>query len=149
MFSLILAITAIVLVIALIIAVNYWGGQSVLDKSSADATAAGALNEMGQMRAAAQAYQAFEGHEVISLEELVPKYLAAIPRGWAGVPIASLQDMQLSSRQLAAENTERGAAICQIINSRLGVESTPKCADIGAGFYGCCEDDGTSAPSGN
>ncbi len=143
MFSLILAIVAVALVIALIVAVNYWGGQHVLDKSSADAVAAGALNDMGQMRAAAQAFQAFEGHEVTSMDELVPKYLAAIPSGWAGVPIASLQDMQLSSRQLAPESPDKAAAICQIINSRLGVDTTPNCADIGAGFYGCCVDNST------
>ena len=140
MFSLLITVVSIALVIALVAATMYLGGTDTLTQGQDEALAAQALNEMSQIRSALFTYQASEGRWPEALSDLTPKYMAQLPPGWGDGTPAEVAGKGVESKSLSAEEA-RAAAVCQMINQRLGNSSTPQCADIDSSFMGCCSSD--------
>lgn len=136
MFSLIIAIVAVAIVVALVAATMYYGGSDTLTTGKQQAEIAQSLNELGQISAALTQYHADTGNDASALSDLVPQYLSSVPSGW-GVEVPSQVAFE-SSRLLQGTETQK-AASCQEINNRLGkTGAPPSCADIDASFTGCC-----------
>ena len=136
MFGLIISIISIVIVVALVAATMYFGGD-VSTQGKEEAEVAKALNELGQIKAAVTAFTAKEGRAPTGLAELTPKYLGSIPDGWGGdVP----SQVAFESSQLLTGNEPDKLTKCNAINQRLGYTFTepPTCASISANFSGCC-----------
>lgn len=136
MFSLIIAIVAIGVVVALVAAVMYYGGTDAFLKGQAEAEIARNLNELSQIEAGLTAYHAHTGTYAADIHDLVPRYLSSIPAGW-GVEVPSQVAFQ-SARLLVGTEADKEAS-CGEINRRLGLGSVPpSCADIESNFTGCC-----------
>jgi hypothetical protein len=145
MFTLIITIVAVALIVALVAATMYHGGTDTMTKGKQQAEVAKSLNELGQINAALTAYHADTGNNATSLDDLVPKYLSSIPQGW-GVEVPS--QVAFESTQLLTGSESQKLDSCTQINQHLGITGAPpSCADIDAGFTGCCVvPDSTPAP---
>lgn len=135
MFSLIISIVAIALVVALIIATMFHGGD-IMSKGSFETQVAQHINDMNQISAAATAYNVMNGVQPTKLSQLVPSYLATIPDGWS--PDAGLTGFEASKLTTGTAATQ--LSVCQAINERMGFSDTtpPDCTSIPQNFNGCC-----------
>lgn len=136
MFGLIISIISVAIIVALVAATMYFGGD-VSTQGREEAEIAQALNELGQIKAAVTAFTAQEGRAPTGLEELIPKYMAAVPDGWGGdVP----SQVAFESSQLLTGTEPDKLTRCNAINQRLGYTFTepPSCASISSNFSGCC-----------
>lgn len=89
MFSIIIAIIAIALVVALVLASHYFGG-SAISEATAHAEAARLKNEEQQLMGAVDVFQARTGRWPHNLQELVTSgELSSIPRGQSVIAAAS------------------------------------------------------------
>lgn len=144
MFSLILVVASIGLIIGLVFITMNYGGNETLDKGKIEAAAAQAVNEMNQIRTAIVTYQANQGEAPPSLEALTTsQYLSKIPDGWGTADPVSVpwaDGLRIETRQLSADNEDRAALICDVINERLN-QATPSCTALPASFMGCCVSD--------
>lgn len=140
MFSLIITVSSIALVVALVAATMYFGGDDTLTKGRDEATAAQAVNELNQIRSAQVSYKAMTGDWPVSLTELTEEqYLAAAPQGWVLDALPSgAPGISVASRALAVGDDAREEAICHDVNLKLGMNSTPLCSEITGAFVGCC-----------
>lgn len=133
MFSLIITIVSIALVVALVAATMYHGGDTLTQgRTTADAAAfvAGAQ----QVGGAAVMYLSLEGSEATSVDQLVTaKYLASAPvvKGTElAIPAAAADDNLVSS-------TVTSDAVCTAINKAAGSATPAAVTDIGDLAYGC------------
>jgi hypothetical protein len=144
MFSLIITIIAVALVVLLVVATMYHGGSDTMSKGKQEAEIARSLNELSQIKAALTAYHADTGAYATSLTDLTPHYLASIPSGW-GVEVPS--QVAFESSRLLQGNEAQKLDSCTKINKQLGITTAPpSCADIDAGFSGCCVVPDTATP---
>lgn len=145
MFSLIITIVAIAIVVVLIAATMYHGGDT-LDEGKKQAEVARGLSELAQVKAALVTYNMKERQEATSLQDLVPHYLSSIPEGW-GVSItdpaaaAALAAFETSRVLVGSEQDKKD--ICNQINAKLDIDpdkdgNPPACTDISPDFAGCC-----------
>lgn len=141
MFSLLITVFSIALVVILVAAVMYFGGNEAFSKGKEEAAAAQALNEITQIEGAMFSYQVHEGTFPSELELLVDKgHLTQLPNGWAG----GAGDLStVGVRLLDLKDTEQESRICTVINERLGLgeDYLPQCTDVigeGSAFKGCC-----------
>lgn len=141
MFSLIISIFAIAIVVALVAATLYYGGD-VSTSGKAEAEVARSINELGQIKAALTTFEVTEGRSATSLQELVPTYLSAVPEGW-GVEVPS--QVAFESSQLLTGSEPEKLDKCVSINQKLNIPGSkdagytpPNCAEIDANFTGCC-----------
>jgi len=140
-FSLIITIMAVALVVVLIAATMYYGGSSVSEDAQLETDAIQTMNEISQIRAAIEMYQAERGTQVDSLETLVTEnYLSAIPGNWSSAATPAGVPLTFTATQLSKSETEN-AALCAKVNEKLGLETTPLCSAIPATFHGCCRVD--------
>lgn len=147
MFSLIITIIAVALVVVILAATMYHGGDS-LTQGQKQAQVAKALNELEQIQGALVAYNMKERKEAASLQDLVPGYLSSVPSGW-GVDLTSasteLQTALASfevSRVLTGSETDK-LSICNDINAKLDIQpdvngNPPSCIGLDPSFAGCC-----------
>lgn len=136
MFGLIISIISVAIIVALVAATMYFGGD-VSSQGREEAEVAQALNELGQIKAAVTAFTANEGRAPTGLDELTPKYLQSIPDGWGGdVP----SQVAFESSQLLTGTEPDKLTKCNAINQRLGYtfSSPPSCSSISANYSGCC-----------
>jgi type II secretory pathway pseudopilin PulG len=125
MFSLIITIISIALVAALALATLYYGGDS-FTKGSAEAEVARMMAEGEQVASAALLFYVENGYKAASVQDLVPKYLKTAPAGW-------------DSTENLAWATEVPSNLCEVYNRKLGLTTTPSCADPAyAGIEVCC-----------
>lgn len=136
MFSLIIAIVSVALIVTLIAATMYSGGDT-LTMGRQEAEAAQHVNELGQISAALVAFRAQEGRNANGLAELAPSYLSSVPTGW-GEALPS--QTAFESTKLKGSD-EQKLETCRTVNSRLGWnQDPPACATIQPNFSGCCVD---------
>lgn len=136
MFSLIITIVSIALVVALVAATMYHGGDTLTQgRTTADAAAfvAGAQ----QVGGAAVMYLSLEGQEATTVAQLVTeKYLASAPvvKGTALAIPAAAADANLVSSTVTSD------AVCEAINKAAGAATPDAVTDIGSLAYGCITD---------
>lgn len=118
MFSLIIALIAIVLVVALALAGAFYGG-SVTTEGKARAQEAQYMNEGAQISAAAAAYAAENSHYAPDIQTLIDThYLNANPSSGTW-----------SEFEDTAYLTNITAARCDALNKKIGITTAPKCSD--------------------
>lgn len=130
MFSLVITIVSIALVVALVAATLYHGGDSI-DKGSAEANLAGLVNQATQIQAAAVLYSAENSSAAPDLSTLVSKnYLKA--------QINNGNEAWTSAGGFAL-TTAADLATCTAFNAKYGVVGVPSCTGaIPAGPH-CCQ----------
>lgn len=126
MFSLIIAIVTIAIVVVLIAATMYHGGESFLSGGQ-QAASARLLNEGQQLHAALVAYQATTGDMAGSINDLLTsKTLGSAPTGWSVINGYAYRSV---------DNQE----VCLAANQKVGVDLVPTCSDPAyAGVAVCC-----------
>lgn len=131
MFSLIIAIVSIALVVALVAATMYHGGDT-LTQGRAKADAAAIVGGAQQVSGAAVMYSTMEGSPAADVAALVTaSYLGSVPN----VPgIALATDATLGKVVTA---TVASADVCSAINKAAGSTTSTAVTDIGALPYGC------------
>lgn len=138
MFSLVIVIIGIALVVALIAATNYYGGDSY-KQSQLHAKAATAVNQMEQVAGAMELRHASEGKRPLeNLEELVPQYLSHIPKDWTLSPEEQpvLQDYAVQRLPVPEDQQE---TVCELVNKKKGHDGPPpSCDALPERFSGCC-----------
>lgn len=140
MFNIIISIIAIVLVVVLTVATMYHGGDTVT-RGREEAEIAQAVNEIGQIKAALTAYNANEGEQAQSMADLMPGYLSSAPAGWG---METPGNLIFEARSFRYGTVEENRNACHEVNVKMGMkyaypEEMPKCDNLPANFYGCCE----------
>lgn len=141
MFSLIITIVSIALVVALVAATMYHGGDT-LTQGRAKADAAAFVSGAQQVSGAAVMYQALEGAAAASAAVLVTsQYLSSVPsvKG-GGLDIGT----GLSSARVVA-STVTAQDVCEAINRSAGLDETAAAtaaagdgtADVANQAFGC------------
>jgi len=133
MFSLIITIVSIALVVALVAATMYHGGDT-LTQGRTTADAAAFVSGAQQVGGAAVMYLSLESQEATSVDQLVSKaYLASAPvvKGTALAIPAVATDANIVS------STVTDAAVCEQINKTAGATDPKNVADITGLAYGC------------
>jgi len=133
MFSLIITIVSIALVVALVAATMYHGGDT-LTQGRTTADAAAFVSGAQQVGGAAVMYLSLESQEATSVDQLVTKaYLASAPvvKGTALAIPANAADANIVSSTVA------DAAVCEQINKTAGATDPKNVADITGLAYGC------------
>ena len=149
MFSLIITIVSIALVVALVAATMYHGGDT-LTQGRVTADAAAFVSGAQQVGGAATMYLSLEGSAPADVAALVTKsYLASAPvvKGTA----LTLGTESINSKTVnTVESTVDSAAVCQQINKAAGITATATADagdtdtalvvvanDLGTVAYGC------------
>lgn len=138
MFSLIISVTAVVLIVLITAVSMYYGGDAMTDgKNHADS--ATLINQSQQISAATELYLADNpGATSFSIEDLAPQYLTSVPEGWtlSSVPMPTVEGYiayPIPGSDAAKQK------LCEEVNKKLGIGSTvPSCSAISASFSGCC-----------
>lgn len=133
MFSLIITIVSIALVVALVAATMYHGGDT-LTQGRTTADAAAFVSGAQQVGGAAVMFQSLESVEATSVDALVTaKYLAS-------APVVKGSVLAIPSDATAANlvsSTVASDAVCTQINKTAGAADPAAVTDIGALAYGC------------
>lgn len=126
MFSLIIVIISVALVVAIVAATLYHGGDTITEGNQ-QAVAARLLNEGAQVRGALVFHQAQTGESATTITELVTsKTLATAIPGW---------DLIDGYAYRTADNRE----VCLAANKKVGVSTIPSCSDAAyASTAVCC-----------
>jgi len=129
MFSLIIVIVSVALVVAVVAATLYHGGDTVTE-GSRHAQSAQILNEGSQLRGALVLYQANTGAEATSVTDLVTsKTLTTALPGWEIIDGYAYRSV---------DNRD----VCLAANEKVGVHTVPACSDATyAGTAVCCSQD--------
>ncbi|CAN7638905.1 hypothetical protein LJR129_004930 [Acidovorax sp. LjRoot129] len=138
MFSLIIAVVSIVLVVALVAASFYYGGDAMADgKKQADT--AGLINQSQQIAAAFEMYIADNPSVTsVSISDLAPIYLTSVPDGWtlSSVPMPALNGYV--AYPIAGTDSAK-LQTCTEVNKKMGITGpVPSCSTVSANFAGCC-----------
>lgn len=131
MFTLIIAVIGITILAIAAIATMFYGG-GVFSGASVEAEANRRISEAQQIRAAADVFTIENARRPVTLEELTPDYLKALPEGW------SQGDGVLEGNVINAENINE--KICQAINVKAGLSDTeiPACSEVESNALVCC-----------
>ena len=126
MFSLIIAIVAVAIVVVLIAATMYHGGDSILSGSQ-HAASARLLNEGQQLHAALVTYQATTGDMAGTIDDLLTSNtLRSAPTGWSVINGYAYRSVDTRD-------------VCLAANKKVGVDLVPTCSDPAyAGVAVCC-----------
>lgn len=140
MFSLIITIVSIALVVALVAATMYHGGDT-LTQGRAKADAAAFVSGAQQVSGAAVMYQSLEGAEPSNIEALVTgKYLSSIPTVKNGtgsaLNIVEIGGQRVVQAGVAAQD------VCEAVNKSAGLSdaqaaTTAAANTVPAGAFGC------------
>ena len=133
MFSLIITIVSIALVVALVAATMYHGGDT-LTQGRTTADAAAFVTGAQQVGGAAVMFQSLESTEALAVTELVTKkYLASAPvvKGTALAIPAAAADANIVSSTVASD------AVCEQINKTAGAADPKAVTAIADLAYGC------------
>lgn len=138
MFSLIISISAIVLVVVLTLATFYYGGD-VLTDGKKQAGAATLISQSQQIVGAVEMYYADNpSGSVSTIADLHPNYLKSTPEGWD----ISASVLPTAPGYVAYPITGDDAnklSICEEVNKKLGITGAiPLCSAIPENFAGCC-----------
>lgn len=136
MFSLIIAIVSIALVVALVAATMYHGGDT-LTQGRAKADAAAVVGGAQQVAGAAVMYSTMEGSAATDVAALVTKnYLGSVPNV-TGIALAGAGATKTVTATVAS------AEVCTAINKAAGSATPDAVTDVGALPYGCLTADKT------
>ena len=149
MFSLIITIVSIALVVALVAATMYHGGDT-LTQGRVTADAAAFVSGAQQVGGAATMYLSLEGSAPADVAALVTKsYLASAPVV-KGTALALATEVIGTKTVNTVESTVTSAAVCQQINKAAGITAANTAAagdtdsalvvvanDLGNVAYGC------------
>ncbi|WP_018234450.1 hypothetical protein [Thioalkalivibrio thiocyanodenitrificans] len=135
MFSLIITMISIALLAALAMVSIYYGGSAYTDRTD-QAAAAKIVNDANQISGAALLFKIQEGRTAQGVEELIPRYLTALPQGWNSGQ--GVLDGYVASNEVVLSDRA-----CEDINARMGYDfpQIPECAQVVEnypGFRGCC-----------
>jgi hypothetical protein len=135
MFSLIITIVSIALVVALVAATMYHGGDT-LTQGRTTADAAAFVTGAQQVAGGATMFLSLEGAAPADVAALVTKkYIASVPNTKSATPLALGKNVALTSI-VTAPVTD--AAVCTQINKNVGITTTPVVeADFANKPYGC------------
>lgn len=134
MFSLIIAIIAIVIVVAIIVATMYNGGDSLTQGKDA-ADAAGLVNASAQINSALTMYRADHGSNPVGSSDEIKQVLVD-QRYLASFPLKDSWNF-VDGYAMASGLTE---AQCLAINKRHGVDNIPNCSDALNKDAICCNE---------
>lgn len=135
MFSLMVTIISIVLAVALIAGTMYVTGD-LFSKGKVETEAAAFLAQSAQIIGAIERFgSANPNDKIMSLDDLSPDYLGSLPDGWEIDSDASTNFLVLRRTDT---DSERGQAICELVNQKLNITTTPTCATAPPNFSGCC-----------
>ena len=131
MFSLIITIVSIALVVALVAATMYHGGDT-LTQGRTTADAAAFVSGAQQVGGAAVMYQSLESQPAADVAALTPKYLASAPvvKGTA-LALGKVGNQNVVTSEVTS------ADVCTQINKTAGAATPEAVTDIGALAYGC------------
>jgi len=131
MFSLIITIVSIALVVALVAATMYHGGDT-LTQGRTTADAAAFVSGAQQVGGAAVMYQSLESQPAANVAALTPKYLASAPvvKGDA-LELKKVGTMNVVFSKVASTD------VCEQINKTAGAADPKNVADITGLAYGC------------
>jgi hypothetical protein len=123
MFSLLLAVVAIILVAAVAYATFFYGG-TIGATGQASAEASALLSQSAQIVSASAAFaNEHYGAKPATLEALVSAgYLSSIPSGW--------QEPQGAASPLTSKEITSAHA-CELLNARQSIVGIPRCSDVG------------------
>lgn len=120
MFSLIVAVVAIVLVVLTIAIAAYYGGSQV--EEGADQAKVAALTNQAQQISAANLFYAADhgGQDAPTFQALVDTgYMSSLPKLWQTV----------DGYAVTAEEANISDESCEAFNQRQGIHSVPSCSD--------------------
>jgi hypothetical protein len=125
MFSLIITIVSIALVVALVAATMYHGGDT-LTQGRTTADAAAFVSGAQQVAGGATMFLSLEGAAPADVAALVTKkYIASVPNTKSVAPLALGKNIALTNIVSAAAND---AAVCQQLNKNVGLTAAKTAA---------------------
>lgn len=127
MFSLVIAVIAIALVVAVVAATSFYGGSGI-SESTAQAEATRLKNEEQQIMAAVDMFNADKGRWPANVQELVNTgYLTSVPQGWSmaqggqGLQTASLAFIPAAFADAISEGWSTPVDGTPVFETRTGV----------------------------
>lgn len=134
MFSLIIAIVSIALIVALVAATMYHGGDT-LTQGRAKADAAALVAGAQQVSGAAVMHLSLEGTRAAAIGDLVTKkYLASVPTVGA---LALATTGTAPNLQYTVTGTAASDDVCVAVNKAAGLTGTVTATELANTPYGC------------